>query len=65
MLAELTRELSAAGLACRIVGALPATRRLISMAYLTDHLQLDGVPDSGPSGRGAGRRTPQRPPAGR
>jgi anti-anti-sigma factor len=48
VLVGFTRELSAAGRACRIVGALPVTRRLISMAYLADHLQLDGVPDSGP-----------------
>jgi anti-anti-sigma factor len=49
-LARFTRELSAAGRACRIVGALPATRRLISMANLADGLQLDGVP-AGPARR--------------
>ncbi|SNR58654.1 STAS domain-containing protein [Blastococcus mobilis] len=43
-LAGFTRELSAAGRACRIVGALPATRRLIGMANLAGRLQLDGVP---------------------
>jgi anti-anti-sigma factor len=40
-----TRELAGAGRACRIVGALPATRRLIGMAHLAGSLQLDGVPD--------------------
>ena len=44
-LAGFTRELSAADRACRIVGALPATRRLIGMANLTGRLDLDGVPD--------------------
>jgi anti-anti-sigma factor len=43
-LAGFTRELSAAGRACRIVGALPATRRLIGMANLAGRLHLDGVP---------------------
>ena len=43
-LADFTRELSAAGRACRIVGALPATRRLIGMANLAGRLHLDGVP---------------------
>jgi anti-anti-sigma factor len=42
-LACFTRELSVAGRACRIVGALPATRRLIAMANLAGRLQLDGV----------------------
>ena len=45
-----TRNLRAAGRACRIVGALPATRRLVGMANLAGHLQLDGVP-TGPMGR--------------
>jgi anti-anti-sigma factor len=44
-LADFTGDLAAAGRACRIVGALPATRRLIGMANLTGRLQLDGVPD--------------------
>ena len=48
-LATFTREMAAADRACRIVGALPATRRLIAMANLSDDLQLDGVP-TGPAG---------------
>ncbi len=44
-LAGFTRQLSAADRACRIVGALPETRRLIGMANLAGRLQLDGVPD--------------------
>jgi anti-anti-sigma factor len=43
-LAGFTRQLSAADRACRIVGALPATRRLIGMANLAGRLQLDGIP---------------------
>jgi anti-anti-sigma factor len=50
-LAGFTRELSAAGRACRIVGALPATRRLIGLANLTGRLQLDGVPAASTAGR--------------
>jgi anti-anti-sigma factor len=42
-LARFTRELAAAGRACRLVGAQPATRRLIAMANLARELQLDGV----------------------
>jgi anti-anti-sigma factor len=42
-LAKFTTALSAAGRACRIVGAPPATRRLIGMANLAGRLQLDGV----------------------
>jgi anti-anti-sigma factor len=41
-LVRFSAELAAAGRACRIVGALQATRRLISAAQLTDRLQLDG-----------------------
>jgi anti-anti-sigma factor len=47
VLVGFTRDLSAADRACRIVGALPATRRLIGMANLAGRLQLDGVPDGG------------------
>jgi anti-anti-sigma factor len=64
VLVGFTRELSAAGRACRIVGALPATRRLISMANLADHLHLDGVPDSCP-GAAAGRWADAAAPARR
>jgi anti-anti-sigma factor len=48
-LARFTSELAAAGRACRIVGALPSTRRLIGMANLAGRLHLDGVPDRGPA----------------
>jgi anti-anti-sigma factor len=48
-LVAFTRELEADGRAGRIVGALPATRRLIAMANLTGDLQLDGVL-AGPAG---------------
>jgi anti-anti-sigma factor len=41
-LAEFTEDLAAAGRSCRIVGALPATRRLIGLADLGDRLELDG-----------------------
>ena len=42
-LVTFTQELSAAGRSCRIVGALPATRRLIGMANLAGRLHIDGV----------------------
>jgi anti-anti-sigma factor len=41
-LAAFTDDLTAAGRSCRIVGALPATRRLIGLADLGDRLELDG-----------------------
>jgi anti-anti-sigma factor len=41
-LAEFTDDLAAAGRSCRIVGALPATRRLIELADLGNRLELDG-----------------------
>ena len=41
-LAVFTAELKTAGRACRLVGALPATRRLIGAADLGDRLDLDG-----------------------
>ncbi|UOY03514.1 STAS domain-containing protein [Blastococcus sp. PRF04-17] len=41
-LVSFTAELGTAGRGCRIVGALRATRRLISAAQLTDRLHLDG-----------------------
>ena len=41
-LVEFTGELATAGRSCRIVGALAATRRLISLAHLTSWLVLDG-----------------------
>ena len=60
-LVTFTRELDSAGRSCRIVGAQPATRRLIGMANLSSDLQLDGVP-SAPARRGAAAsRTPVRP----
>jgi anti-anti-sigma factor len=42
-LADFTGELAAGGRACRIVGALPPTRRLIRMADLAGDLVLDGA----------------------
>ena len=42
-LAVFTAELSAADRSCRIVGALAATRRLIGLADLAEHLVLDGA----------------------
>ena len=66
-LVAFTVRLDAADRTCRIVGALPATRRLIGMANLTGDLHLDGVP-TGPAGRGPSTtRPPVRrgtPPAG-
>ena len=53
-----TAELSAADRSCRIVGALAATRRLISLADLADHLVLDGAVPVLP------RRTASRPRLG-
>jgi anti-anti-sigma factor len=41
-LADLTAELRTAGRGCRIVGAGPATRRLIGMADFDAALELDG-----------------------
>ena len=65
-LAEFTSELAADGRACRIVGALPRTRRLIGMANLTGRLaarRSAGLAGRHPSGP---RRTRQgaRPPSG-
>jgi anti-anti-sigma factor len=61
-LVTFTTELSAAGRACRLVGALPATRRLISAADLGDRLNLDGALSGQPAAR-AGRTTaPARRP---
>ena len=59
-LVTFTRELGSAGRSCRIVGAQPATRRLIGMANLASGLQLDGVaaaPDGPPA---SAARTPVR-----
>jgi anti-anti-sigma factor len=42
LLASFTGDLAAAGRSCRIVGALPATRRLIGLAHLSDQLELGG-----------------------
>lgn len=46
-LVDFAADLAAAGRACRIVGATPATRRLLSAASLTDQLELDGPLDAG------------------
>ena len=69
-LASFTRELAAAGRSCRIVGALPDTRRLIGVAYLSDRLVLDGALPAAPlprprpgapvRRRGSGRPVPVR-----
>ena len=42
-LADFTSELAADGRACRIVGALPPTRRMIRTADLAGDLVLDGA----------------------
>src|SRR3954470_14954968 len=46
-LVDFAADLAAAGRACRIVGATPATRRLLSAASLADQLELDGPLDAG------------------
>ena len=58
-LTVLTSKLSAAGRSCRIVGAGPATRRLLAGAGLGDRLNLDG-PVPGPPVP-AGHRPSPRP----
>nr|WP_246324613.1 STAS domain-containing protein [Petropleomorpha daqingensis] len=67
-LATISGELGRAGRGCRIVGAGPATRRLIRAADLTDVLELDGPitelpkPDpAGPQPRPAHRPPSLRP----
>ena len=60
-LVTFTKELRSAGRSCRLVGAQPATRRLIGMANLASDLQIDGVRPAtsgrpGATGRGAARR---------
>ena len=66
-LAVFTAELAAADRSCRIVGALAATRRLIGLADLADHLVLDGAVPALPR-RTAARPRPgmpaRRPPGG-
>jgi anti-anti-sigma factor len=58
-LATVSAQLASAGRACRVVGAGPATRRLIGAADLGDRLELDGpiveraVPE--PAARGSAR----------
>ena len=42
VLADFTGELECGGRSCRLVGALPATRRLIAMANLAGDLLVDG-----------------------
>jgi anti-anti-sigma factor len=62
-----TGELAAAGRACRIVGALSDTRRLIALADLADHLVLDGAvpaPPRRPAARPRSGTAARRPPAG-
>ena len=56
-LCTLTSALTAAGRGCRIVGAPPATRRLIGAAALADHLDLDGpVQAAGPTAQARASR---------
>ena len=59
-LVAFTRELDADGRACRIVGALPATRRLIAMANLAGDLQLDGISSGTAGGAVSAARRPAR-----
>jgi anti-anti-sigma factor len=62
-LAEFTDDLAAAGRSCRIVGALPATRRLIGLADLGSRLELDGPVSTQPVPTPAARRgVPARRP---
>jgi anti-anti-sigma factor len=66
-LASFTDGLAAAGRSCRIVGALSATRRLIGLAELTDHLVLDGPVPAQPARTSARLRPggPARRPVSR
>jgi anti-anti-sigma factor len=60
-LATCTRELEADGRACRIVGALPATRQLIAMANLAGELRLDRIPSAPAGGPTTAARRPTHP----
>jgi hypothetical protein len=51
-----TDRLAGAGRSCRIVGALPDTRRLIGLSYLTDRLVLDGAIPARPARRALPRQ---------
>jgi anti-anti-sigma factor len=64
-LATVSAELHRAGRGCRIVGAGPATRRLIRAADLTDFLELDGpiAERAAPEPAGQQPRPVRRPPA--
>jgi anti-anti-sigma factor len=59
-LVTFTRELHSAGRSCRIVGAQPATRRLIGMANLASDLQLDGMRSGAAFHGNVAARTPAR-----
>jgi len=65
-IARFTADLAADGRACRIVGALPGTRRLIGMANLAGRLLLDGPLRSypGPSDSRPARVPARRPVSG-
>src|SRR4051812_12104441 len=64
-LATVSSELGRAGRGCRIVGAGPATRRLIRVADLTDSLELDGpIGDRSPAIRPDPPRRPARDAVG-
>jgi anti-anti-sigma factor len=58
VLSGFTAEQAAAGRSCRIVGALPAARRLIEAADLGDRLVLDGPPSNRVAARSEERAAP-------
>lgn len=59
-LADFMREMDIAGRSCRVVGAQPATRRLIGMANLSADLKLVGSPPAAAGPPVAAARTPVR-----
>jgi len=63
-LASVSAGLIRAGRSCRIVGAGPATRRLIRAADLADHLELDGPLREQTPAEPAPARPPRRPTGG-
>ena len=62
VLADFTGELECGGRSCRLVGALPATRRLIAMANFAGRLLLDGPVVTAPAPGGRADRVPARRP---
>lgn len=61
VLADVTAELARAGRRCRIVGATPATRRLVVLADFATVLVLDGPVHLPAVSPGAGAPRPERP----